>query len=148
LADILNPLKKLSAVLGWSTRQWVLFGLVLSVFIAITLLALATGISDSSLNNWLLLLSGVVVLLYTVETQGLRLEMVRQNEIAIQPVVIALIEERSGETVSENRFRAQVVLRNVGRGTALFIKLQDVTLTDPAGDRVRFVARFVPVSYL
>jgi Ca2+/H+ antiporter len=119
--------KFLFAWVGWSNRQWVLFLLVLFVFVVTMLVALAMGVPDPHLNNWLLLLSGIVVLLYTVETQGLRMEMVRQNEIAIQPVVIALIEERSGGTVSETRSRQQLVLRNVGRGTALFIKVQDVT---------------------
>jgi len=137
--------KKFLAALGWSDRQRVLFLVVLTVFTVVPLTAWLAGYDT---NNLLLWLTGVMVLLYTVETHGLRLEMVRQNEIAIQPVIIALIEERSGGTVSETMFRQQLILRNVGQGTALFLKVQDLTLTDPAGDRVRFVARFAPISYL
>lgn len=127
-------------IVNWSCRQWCLFLFFLAGFILVPLLFDAT-----SINNALLWLTGVVVLFYTIETHGLRLEMVRQNEIAIQPVIIAITEERP---VSDARTRQQLILRNVGRGTALFAKIQDLTLTDPLGDRVRFVASFASLNYL
>lgn len=130
--------------LGWSRWQWVLFLFFLSFFI----LVLACGVyKGMSLTDWILWLTGVILLVYTVETNGLRHEMVRQNELTIQPVVVATIEERSSITVQEPT-QPQIILRNVGRGTALFVKIQDLTLTDPLPDRVRFVASFAPISYL
>lgn len=92
--------------------------------------------------------TALVILWYTFETHQVRREMARQNETTIQPVVIAIIEERSATTVPAPTFRRELILRNIGRGPALFLKVQDLTLTDPAGDRVRFVARFAPVSYV
>jgi hypothetical protein len=131
--------------LGWSRWQWLLFLPFLGLFILVLIFGLYKGMS---LTDWILWLTGLVLLIYTVETNGLRREMVRQNELAIQPVVVATIEERPAGMVQTPRFQRQLILRNVGRGTALFLKVQDLTLTDPAGDRVRFVARFAPISYL
>jgi hypothetical protein len=79
-----------------------------------------------SLNEFLIWLTGIVVLLYTVETQGLRLEMVRQNEIAVQPLVIIGVHWK--------RFQNRLFLKNIGRGPALFVRIEDVALGEVAGD--------------
>jgi hypothetical protein len=83
-------------------------------------------------------LTALVVLAYTVETYGMRQEMVRQNETAVQPVLIILVERHY---LALRTVEAQVFLRNIGRGPALFVTIADLTLIDPIGE-VQFVARF------
>src|SRR3989338_1481132 len=130
--------KNLLAALGWSKRQWILFLLAFDAFIVILPIESAIGFN---LNNALLWLTGIVILAYTVETQGLRLEMVRQNEIAIQPLLIARIERRQwrGE-----KYKNSVILQNIGRGPALFIQFKDVLLNELALGR--FVGEFATVD--
>ena len=41
-----------------------------------------------------------------------------------------------------------MVARNVGNCLAIFIRIPDMTLVDPAGDRVRFIAKFAGLSHL
>lgn len=131
---------------GWSMHEWKqLAGAAVLAFVIVPAVAWFAGLN---IGNAILWATGIVLLAYTIETQAMRLEMVRQNEIAIEPVVIAIIEERSAATVPAPTFRQELILQNIGRGPALFLRVQDLTLTDPAGDRVRFVARFAPVSYL
>ena len=66
--------------------------------------------------------------------------MVRQNELAIQPLVIAVIGGTEGSR--------QLMLRNIGRGPALSIRVEDVTLTDVAGDNVPFIMKVQTMDYL
>lgn len=67
-----------------------------------------------------------VVLIYTVETQGLRIEMIRQNEIAVQPVIVAAAKKGESENI-------EFLLKNIGRGPALFVKVDDALLTRELG---------------
>ena len=91
--------------------------------------------------------TGLVILWYTFETHQVRREIVRQNEIAIQPVVIAMIEGRPARTVPTPEIPSGLILRNIGRGPALFLRVRDLTVKDPI-DGVRFLAKFTPISYL
>ncbi len=116
-------------------KAWIKFCVLAVIFLAFILLAHKMGFD---VNNALILATGLVLLFYTVETQGMRLEMVRQNEIAIQPVLIAGIERRED--------RVRLVLRNVGEGTALFVQTQDVVFPEDQG--VRTIARFRSVDYI
>lgn len=52
-------------------------------------------------------MTALILLWYTIETQGMRLEVVRQNEIAILPLVILSIELRpvEGRSTSTSRPR-------------------------------------------
>lgn len=120
---------------GWSKALWIRFGVVTIAFLALPVLAYWNGYS---VNNSLILATGMVLLFYTIETQGMRLEMVRQNEIAIQPLLIAGTERREG--------RMRVILRNIGRGTALFVQPKDVVLPEERGAWT--VARFRRVDYI
>ncbi len=131
-----------------SKTLWLLFSLAWLAVFGVILPFLGWRSGWFTLMESLTAGTGLVILWYTFETHQVRREMVRQNEIAIQPVVIAIIEERSAATVPAPTFRQELILRNIGRGPALFLKVQDLTLTDPAGDRVRFMARFAPVGYL
>jgi hypothetical protein len=97
-------------------------------------------LDSMNLSNVIYWLTGLIVLMYTIETLGMRLEMVRQNELAIQPLVIAVIGGPD-----ETR---QLILRNIGRGTALSIRVDDVTLTDVAGDNVPFMMKVQTMDYL
>jgi len=120
---------------GWSKALWIRFGVVTVIFLAFPILAYWNGFS---VNNALILATGLVLLLYTIETQGMRLEIVHQNEIAIQPLLIAGTERREGQT--------RVVLRNIGRGTALFVHPSDVVLPEEQGAWT--VASFRTVDYI
>ncbi len=116
-------------------KAWIKFCVLAVIFLAFILLAHKMGFD---VNNALILATGLVLLFYTVETQGMRLEMVRQNEIAIQPVLIAGIERREG--------RPRFVLRNIGRGPALYVQPQDIAFPEEQG--VQTTARFRRVDYI
>lgn len=128
-SDILN-------VIGWSKALLIRFGIVAAFVVLVPLvLNLLFGLDA------LVGITGVtalILLAYTIETQALRHEVVRQNEIAIQPVLIAGIERRDG--------RPRFVLRNIGRGPALFVEPQDIAFPEEQG--VRTTARFRRVDYI
>jgi hypothetical protein len=128
---------------AWTRGQWWYFALFMTLLCAwpgIVYLRAGTN-SVAVVLYWL---TALVVLAYTVETYGMRQEMIRQNELAVEPIVIALVEtgpaSRSHERV--------LVLKNIGKGPALFITSPECRLVDVAGDRVPFIATFTPVSFL
>jgi hypothetical protein len=61
--------------------------------------------------------------------------------LAVQPVIIAVIREKATQG-------PHIVLRNIGRGPALYIHMPEMKLSDAAGDQVTFAARFESISYL
>jgi hypothetical protein len=126
---------------NWTSEQWYYFGVLGVILVVWPGIVYLYGGNASTVIYWL---TALVVLAYTVETHGLRREMVRQNEIAVQPVVIVLVETRQ---LSDGRHGPQVLLRNIGRGPALFLKIPDVPLADPIGE-VQFVAHFEPRDLL
>jgi len=138
---------KISEAIAWSNRQWLFFWIVLSLFVLVPIVVMVFGWRLASLNDLLIWLTGFVVLLYTVETQGLRLEMVRQNEIMVQPIVIIGIHRKP--------FDNRLFLKNIGRGSALFVRIENVPLGEVAGDLrdmrdrlVASVATFSQFNYL
>jgi len=128
-SDMLN-------VIGWSRSLLIRFGIV-AAFIALVPLVLKLLLGLDVLVG-LTAVTALILLAYTIETQALRHEVVRQNEIAIQPVLIATTERRDG--------RPRVVLRNIGRGTALFVQPKDVTF--PGDGEVVVTASFGRVDYI
>lgn len=122
----------------WTAEQRWYFG-IFGVLLVLGPVIASRGWSDAA--NTIYWLTALVVLTYTVETYGMRLEMVRQNEIAVQPVVIVPVEFRPLSIAPTATYGHQVFLRNIGRGPALFIRVPDVNLTDPIGE-VQFVAHF------
>ncbi len=122
----------------WSSRQWVLFMPLAAAFVILPLYfrdPMGITLSDS-----LLWLTGVVLLIYTVETHGLRIEMVRQNEIAVQPVIVAAAKKGESETV-------EFLLKNIGRGPALFVKVDGALLTRELGENW-LVTRTNAIDYI
>lgn len=98
---------------------------------------------DFSVGNAILWATGLVVLWYTLETHGLRIEMVRQNEIAIQPLLIPTIELREERGIAVE-LRKYVVLRNIGRGPAFSVQPMAVQCRHWAG--TNFVAKFAGID--
>lgn len=128
----------IASVKAWTwPSPWILFVVLAVAFFIVLLRGIYLGMG---LTEWVLWLTGVVVVLYTVETQGLRLEMVRQNEMAIRPILLASIERRQ----IKGDPQSCLILRNIGRGPALFIDVKDIeSSTGPEG---RFVAKFETVD--
>src|SRR5262245_36247423 len=69
---------------------------------------------------------------YTVETFGLRRETVRQNGIAVRPLVVTNIEYRQISVFPAPIVGTQVVMKNIGKGLALFVQIDDTTLVELA----------------
>ncbi len=101
-----------------------LVGIAAFVFLVAPLIAWGR---DWSLGNALIWATGVVLLLYTYETQEMRRQLVRQNEISVQPLVLATVEIRPVDGAHDMR-GPQVVLRNIGRGPALFVRVDEFSL--------------------
>lgn len=108
----------------WSSHQWVLFIPLFAIFLILPLYFRTLAVI--TLSDCLLWLTGFVLLIYTVETQGLRIEMIRQNEIAVQPVIVAAGKKGESEKI-------EFLLKNIGRGPALFVKVDDALLTRELG---------------
>lgn len=79
--------------------------------------------------------TGLILLWYTIETRSMRLEMVRQNDMAVRPLLVTSIEivteematwsGRSGTTLIP--FHSEgLVIHNVGRGPALSVHIEDM----------------------
>jgi hypothetical protein len=124
-------IKRLSAFnyFKWSARQWCLF---LPFAGALILVLLFYGLSDLTVDNWTLWLTGLVLLLYTVETQGLRFEMIRQNEMFAEPVIIANFKAQQTQKTALTSIDT-MVLKNIGHGPALYVKVDDAILTRELG---------------
>lgn len=135
--------------------KWKAWGLLALPFLLFVLgvaalkLAFRWSVSDATYFA-----TGVAIVAYTVVTWKMRLEMVRQNEIAIQPLVIAGIEKRSTKTGSPPLER-QVVLRNIGRGPALYVQVEDIKIGEIEDIKIgevewsqRLIAKFNVVDYV
>ena len=125
---------------------WPRYSIGVSAALLVLIPGLAWGLG-LNLGNAILWATGVVLLAYTIETQGMRREIIRQNEIAVQPLLIAGVEERPAEPGSIARYKWQIVLRNIGRGPALRIQLREIELHPDEG-MGRFVAKFETVDFL
>lgn len=111
----------------WSARQWCLF----LPFAAALIIVLPRDLT-LPLDKWLLWLTGFLILLYTVETQGLRFEMIRQNEVTVEPVLIASMRNKEIQRVAPTATEV-ILLRNIGRGPALYISAEGALLTRELG---------------
>ena len=123
-------------IYGWTKKQSGRFVGATACFLAISVILRRYLLKDN--NEAILATTALIILWYTVETWGLRWQMVLQNEIAIRPVVIATIEIRPSPGI--HTYADQLVLRNIGRGPALFV--QPTEMENAKVDDTRFVARF------
>ena len=88
--------------------------------------------------------TGMVVLHYTFETFRMREELTHQNRLAVQPLILANI--RDAGTVFGNT-EVQVVLRNIGKGPALFVRADEFGgFVEEGGGGYSF--RIPPVDYV
>lgn len=128
----------------WTREQWWYFG----VFGGLLTLwpGIAWAFGSPNVANIIYWVTALVVLAYTVETYGMRLEMVRQNEIAVQPLLIVTIKKVQAGIAPVPTFEDRVVLRNIGRGVALFVRVEDVQVVST--EDLRLVAKFETVDYL
>ncbi len=125
--------------LGWGMRAWCVFLGGVTLFLAAPFVACLLG---GQASDGIVLATGLIILFYTIETQGMRREMVRQNEIAIRPLVVSTIEKRpSGPSYAD-----YVVLRNVGRGVALMVRVQDLHIQD--AHLGRLIVKFSQIDFL
>lgn len=107
--------------------------------IGLAVLAVVSGafhFLGSSLSNGIYFATAVVVLWYTIETRNMRLEMVRQNEMAVRPLLVTAVEWVKEETVLWSRSRGTttipssselLLIHNVGRGPALSVHIEDLS---------------------
>jgi hypothetical protein len=120
--------------------HWVIFAVIFAAFLAAPFV-----FNGADLQNTFLALTGVVVLLYTAETRGLHLEMVRQTEMGVQLIVVVEIREQ-WEGRIEVSDGENLVYKNIGRGPAMYIQSPEIEFEKLQG--AGFVARFEGVDYL
>jgi hypothetical protein len=70
--------------------------------------------------------TALIVLAYTLETQGLRQQMVRQYALDVRPLVLM----RIGETAQQGKTVYTVTLENIGRSPALSIQISPFEIDD------------------
>jgi len=94
------------------------------------------------IQTLVLLITGVFVCWYTIETAGLRHEMVRQNQIILRPVVVPIFDDGPGRYVFK--------LQNVGTACAFNLRVQPIKQVFGEGStlQVTHETRFVPIDYL
>lgn len=106
----------------WSRAQWVWFGASVSVFFGLVpLVSWWMGWGAAAGVFWA---TGVVVLLYTVETHYMRREMVRSNAMQVQPVLITRL---AGPPTGEGQ-GDRLWAHNIGKGTALHVTFEEVDI--------------------
>jgi hypothetical protein len=115
----------LPAWLDWTAR---VVGGSLVLFGALPYAMAKLICSGCKYQDAVLLGTGVASVWYTVETLCLRWETVRQNEIAVRPFVVANIEYRQIGSFPVPIIGPELVMKNIGRGLALFIQIDDMIL--------------------
>ncbi len=139
---------------AWSRAEWVEFGwLLVALFVVVPVVLVGLGsvpwrpgwFSGNKVSTAILWATGMAILAYTIEAQRMRREMVRQNDIAIQPVVVANVDKRDGPYIENLANRDQLQLRNIGRGVALCVQIPDFVLPEEA---TRYVGTFARTDYI
>jgi hypothetical protein len=132
--------KKVLEMLGWSNRQAIVCLAFLYLFIVLPFF-----LEAAALSNALLWLIGVMLLLYIVETYGTRREILRQNRAALEPLVIATVEEMP-QVGGDLRPRSGIVLKNLGRGAALSVLVYDFEVDKVINGKL--IASFEVIDYI
>jgi len=129
-----------SPIYGWTEKQWVRF--VSAVLGATALFFLLWNLWNSRADA-IYAITGLVLIWYTVETWAIRWQMVRQNEMAIRPLVLATVESRP---TKHDLWAPRVVLRNIGRGPALFVRMDEFATQEIRQEGTRVLSRIPPVD--
>ncbi len=90
--------------------------LVIALPLAYAVVTLILGWRTGKWSETIYFLTGLILIWYTVETHAMRRETTRQAEIAVRPAVLAHIEDNP----------YTLILRNIGNGPALYVKLEDI----------------------
>jgi hypothetical protein len=110
-------------------REWfgehTLFVMSVAVLLAAPVLAWSSGGNPTDAQTAVLLATAVVLLHYTYETYRMRREMAHQNQLAVLPLVLATVR-RVGPDL-------RVILRNIGRGPAVFVRVDDFSVHELEG---------------
>lgn len=157
LPGLAGLLALLMLIVGWFLRkrypvytwdQWLRL-LVFTTFCLLVTIFLHFGVGMKS-NDAILAVTGFVILWYTLETYGLRWQMVQQNkltgrqiELAVQPLVLATVEDRP---LGVGTYGLRVVLRNIGRGPALFVRVDDFAVHEIEGTKIVLLSSIPPVD--
>src|SRR6266478_5448528 len=128
----------------WTTRKWYTITAVLALFV----LPISAYFWDDKLVAPVIYwLTAAFLLAYTYETYGLRVQMIRQNEIAIQPLLILSIERSSVPEPGSVSRSDVLTVRNIGRGTAIFVQIEEIEiLVDDSPESL--VVKFDTVDYV
>src|SRR5919198_1655200 len=86
--------------------------------------------------------TALIVLACTLETQGLRQQMVRQYALDVRPLVLMGI----GDITQQGETTYPVTLENIGRSPALSIQISLLELDEVPGLNARPVIKFRPID--
>jgi len=130
----------------WKERsrpQWVWCCASVSVFFG--LVPLLSWLMGWGAVAGVLWATGVVVLLYTVETHYMRQEMVRSNAMQVQPVLITRLDAAPPGEGQGDRLWAY----NIGKGIALHVTFEevDINFTDMNFSR-KSAVKFFSVDFI
>jgi hypothetical protein len=122
----------------WTRRKWYT---IIAVVALVVLPIAAYFYQEALVGPVIYWLTAAYLLAYTYETYGLRVQMIRQNEISIRPLLITSIE------LATNTRPDILVVRNIGRGPALFVQIDDIPiLVDDSPESL--VVKFEVVDYI
>jgi hypothetical protein len=109
----------------WTRRRWY----AIFASLALIIFPVAAYFYDETLVGPVIyLLTAFLLLAYTIETYGLRVQMIRQNEITIQPLLILNIGPSLRAETWSGAHPDAVILQNIGRGPALFVRIDDIPI--------------------
>jgi len=109
---------------------------IVAVAVATVLIGMVFWWSKDAATLIVYWLTAIIVLVYTYETHGMRREMVRQNDISIQPLLITSIVPRT--IAGEVTQGVELNVLNIGRGPALFVRIDPIEITPGGGHSIDF----------
>src|SRR5437870_11069839 len=95
----------------WTKRRW--YAIASAALLTVLPAGVAYWCGRDAASVVIYWLTALVVLAYSYETYGMRLQMIRQNEIAIQPLLITSIEARPIVAPGSTN-RDALIIRNIG----------------------------------
>lgn len=107
--------------------------LILALPLVYAAVILAVGWVTGKWSETIYFLTGLILIWYTVETHAMRKETTRHNELLVEPLVVVT-------RIQQDPYG--LVLRNIGRGAALYVAVEDVQIIIDGGKEPEFVAKF------